>query len=574
MQLQPVLPIDRFNTLQLAVHDACVAATATLALQSDVHFAEQIRVSRPAQNGSPTTVFSLVLDAVWSGLQNYAQQQNVLHSAATRVVPEIMCEIFAYLSFEDRISTSHVCHKWRDASLAFPARLWSTVPDTTRLRDMESLLARTGARGLPVDLMRVYRDGSDQIPSDFGAKIIASHMFHIRTLKLCMGACSFDQVCKLADALHTAAPLVRTFCLLSLPYNANEDRMFLAWQNVFAGNAPLLQHVELHNCWRYLFLFGDFSSIRSIALLGVPFYAGCPAWQALHAFPSLEKLEILGTPYPRRNDEKIVLPDTVTHLAMTVDIGKDLARLDLTVIDIILSVYISVSSLHLDELATPLAATEIEPFLRDPFHPHSMVVTYGTLGHYAWRCKLGFSVLEQEDDTTTRPPKMRTFLDVDQYAFSHPPIWKSTFGGVTALVLYVGSYKDVNWPKMDFAVCGNIKELTIQHLRWDTDNIADPIPGGMTFPGLRILTLLTTSSEATSRGDETRQTFDFDDLAELTRRLSYTAQTLEQLRLRGLDFVPRSGLYDIADDVRFEEGGAEAPDLQQSPARWMYEVDT
>ncbi|KZV98555.1 hypothetical protein EXIGLDRAFT_763404 [Exidia glandulosa HHB12029] len=152
MSLGRLLP-DWEHTLYRAVYGACTEVSKLL---DGDRPADIIRPTNVAQPISMEFEFSLVLDVVWRTFQDYARSETKAHSPASRLPPEILSYIFAYLPFEGRISTSHVSHAWRTVSLDFPATLWASVPSTHNLDIMAPLLDRTAALGLPVDLMILW----------------------------------------------------------------------------------------------------------------------------------------------------------------------------------------------------------------------------------------------------------------------------------------------------------------------------------------------------------------------------------------------------------------------------------
>ncbi|KZV98570.1 hypothetical protein EXIGLDRAFT_746572, partial [Exidia glandulosa HHB12029] len=385
---------------------------------------------------------------------------------------------------------------------------------------MDSLLARTGARGLPVDLEYTYSGKSYRPDSKLDVDVLSNHMVHIRSLKLCIKPCNLNphDAPELPAALRTAAPLLRRFYMVCNPSMMERDRLLLS-QGIFSGQAPLLEHIELQSCDNCLKSFRRFTSIRSVTLTDKYLYSDSPLWKWLLAFPLLETLETSATTYYKRDARKIALPAGIMRLAISVGDEKIISSFNLTRIDDIQRICISaLQTERVNGGSSCVGAREAQRFLPNDFHPHSLVATYDRSGdgYNFWSRKLSFSVQGRPDDSDTTTRKTRSFMNIDCSALSHPPIWKSTFGRVSRLVLYFSDrYNSAHWPTINSAVCENAEELTIQRFRWYTRQLSEPIPGGMTFPRLRTLRLLTTYAGESSTGNATRPTVVFDALTEM-----------------------------------------------------------
>ncbi|KZV98571.1 hypothetical protein EXIGLDRAFT_832126 [Exidia glandulosa HHB12029] len=522
------LPLECNTTLYLSVKLACSAASELLQARATVGSCAadtQRSVGAAAAEDAPLqpTVFSLVLQTVWAALQDYAREQNEAHSLVSRVPPEVLCSIFSYLSLGERISASHVCHSWRNASLAFPANLWSSIPSTSRLNVMGPLLARTAALDIPVDLMGVHLDDYSRAVQI--SDLLKSHMHHIRTLRISIDD-SMLPGGEIAIALETRAPMLEHFFLKNDP-----DFGLLSFQKaIFCGDAPRLRQIELGPyATSWLSYFVRFRSITFISLVHVSTQPSNAVWFALPKFTNLQSLELAtlgGSPGRGR----IRLPFTLNRLRIRVVDAEELSPFDVVRVGTIASVRIA-------PIEGTLPATGVEQFL-----PRDLCTTTAIFSASSFCFRLRQAALD------------RVFLEVNTEALFSVPLWELTFGSVMSLTLYMskdsGTLLELHLPP-----CSNVEHLVLAYASWPTDYPTNELTLiWMTFPRLRTLSLGASSENLPAMSS--------DALTSIIPRLRYTAPKLEVLRLRGIVLRPSSAaLYTVADAVLLEEGYYTVPDL-------------
>ncbi|KZW03108.1 hypothetical protein EXIGLDRAFT_728624 [Exidia glandulosa HHB12029] len=125
------------------------------------------------------------------------------HNAAN-LPPELLCSVFVYLGFVDRITSTHVCHRWRDASLGSRGLLWSTVTSSgLRLGMLEQVFVRSGTTPVDVRLKVGFHNASEV------ATALERHICHCKTLRLTFkpGISDEDEE-DLARSMSVAAPIL------------------------------------------------------------------------------------------------------------------------------------------------------------------------------------------------------------------------------------------------------------------------------------------------------------------------------------------------------------------------------
>ena len=92
---------------------------------------------------------------------------------------ELLCLVFFFAKFRDRLSCTQVCRRWRNVSLAEPRRLWNNVKSYRQQPGAFSgLLARSA--GVPVSVrVFVRKCNAGEVGS-----AIAQHLNHITSLKV------------------------------------------------------------------------------------------------------------------------------------------------------------------------------------------------------------------------------------------------------------------------------------------------------------------------------------------------------------------------------------------------------
>ncbi|KZV81079.1 hypothetical protein EXIGLDRAFT_755819, partial [Exidia glandulosa HHB12029] len=166
---------------------------------------------------------------------------------STNPPPDIFAHVCDYLTLEERITVTHVCHYWRDLAVA-DARLWNHIVqnfhDSTGARE---LLERS--RNTPVHLELTVFDSNAKAVAVY----ITEHLHHVKTLVLRLsdgrsGHPSQDAWTTISYALAYPAPVLETLYInmLRSPYRSMNTEAFCALRPDFlAGDAPELRSVSL-----------------------------------------------------------------------------------------------------------------------------------------------------------------------------------------------------------------------------------------------------------------------------------------------------------------------------------------
>ncbi|KZV97186.1 hypothetical protein EXIGLDRAFT_747215 [Exidia glandulosa HHB12029] len=161
-------------------------------------------------------------------------------NAVGRLPPEILCMVFAQLEISDRITATHVCRSWREASLAAAGQLWATISSS----DPSTLAARLRwCESVPLRLhITVHRHSADDI-----AAILETQWHHIQSLFLHLNDDEVDDeyygtgMNSILDQLSAPAPMLADFVLQD-----DCDRMsYSTWAHLFGAQAPALRRVKL-----------------------------------------------------------------------------------------------------------------------------------------------------------------------------------------------------------------------------------------------------------------------------------------------------------------------------------------
>ncbi|KZV98561.1 hypothetical protein EXIGLDRAFT_763409 [Exidia glandulosa HHB12029] len=507
-----------------AHHTSDLSSAHELALlQAALPVRSAVRTSEPAQHGADIAVETSVCET---------------HSPATRLVPELLCLIFSQpdLSFADRILTSHVCHAWRDASLAFPATLWTRVPPTTRLDTMAPLLDRTAALGLPVDLMGVTLAATRPVRAI--CELLKRHMWHIRTLGLTIIDCTRSQRDDITSAQEVEAPMLR--CL----YWAERHSwgpIPLPTTGFFSGYAPKLERLELSaKTVKYLSSFTAFRSVRHIIVGRVDMYAEDDLWRDLISFPALTNLDFAARPL-RRNaavsfapgvvmvpppPTMITLPHTLVRLRIQVTSMSQLSVLDMDHISSVCVARLAHSTRFMDD------ADGVVGLLVHLSPAHILPV----------RAEMEMILDASSVSFRISGELTRTFLNVDADIIDHPSFWESRFGIVTSLTLYMST--DFQERDAIATPCPNVEHLTVVRVKHLDVKFPDI---GLTFPNLRTLALALVP-------DSSHSLVFTDEITTFIGSLGYEAPKLETLCFHGTSApVHSDAFHGLAEEVRFDE---------------------
>lgn len=169
---------------------------------------------------------------------------------ALQLPAEVLAYIFALLDFDNRLTATHICQKWRASSLAFPADLWSSVRTIGLHRDaFRAQLERS--QGVPLTVaIFCFSKGRGFFKTSLDD--LLTHMRHVRHLAIRL---DFQQGSKrrdpfkgygaaLVDFLRAAnAPILQTL-VLDIGSRRYGDDITLP-QDLFRRSAPLLRTVVL-----------------------------------------------------------------------------------------------------------------------------------------------------------------------------------------------------------------------------------------------------------------------------------------------------------------------------------------
>ncbi|KZW03113.1 hypothetical protein EXIGLDRAFT_759421 [Exidia glandulosa HHB12029] len=200
---------------------------------------------------------------------------------------ELLCLVFFYAKFSDRLCCTRVCRHWRAASLAAPGQLWNKVKSRNQIRGAFSGLLDRSA-GVPA-LVRVHVRNCNA--PEVGAAL-TKHMGHIASLTLDIDE-ELDletSALQLARALTLCAPIIRTLIIFD-GYNAISVGLKIIGAPVFAYGAQYLTTFKLHG---YIAEFMDAPALRAVRhLLYCPYTDG-PGWITLILCSSFSGLETIG----------------------------------------------------------------------------------------------------------------------------------------------------------------------------------------------------------------------------------------------------------------------------------------
>lgn len=190
-------------------------------------------------SGPAPDIWAAVLELAYPTIQNHARLFNASHSSTARLPPELLCAIFKLLPFEDKISTSHVCHAWREVSLRNPRQVWSDIPRTDCARTLSALLQRAGSCPVAIESVSLRNADSDKFRS------LTAHLSHTRSLKLIFYGTPMPWSRNSpSDLLRVAAPMLEDLVLRD---STPGEHILRFDGTVVSHGAPLRGHVELHD---------------------------------------------------------------------------------------------------------------------------------------------------------------------------------------------------------------------------------------------------------------------------------------------------------------------------------------
>lgn len=182
------------------------------------------------------------------------------------------------------VSTSHVCHHWRDVALAYPG-LWSRI-DFTQPRWADEMLKRSLG---PL----VIETNFDYMPPRMLGSVRAAmkHTPRIRKLLISTRKESMEEL--LSSAVSLDATLLESLCLLNSSNieGSNSPEKFNIPGHLFSG-ASRLRHIELSTChidWESPL----FSGLKHLKLHGIdPRPTMSQLIQMLEKMPHLKTLDL------------------------------------------------------------------------------------------------------------------------------------------------------------------------------------------------------------------------------------------------------------------------------------------
>ncbi|KZW03109.1 hypothetical protein EXIGLDRAFT_320587 [Exidia glandulosa HHB12029] len=123
---------------------------------------------------------------------------------------ELLCDIFVYLTFAGRVTSTHVCRRWRAASLDAPGQLWNEVVSSARrLGVLEQVLVRSGTAPVSLTILIMDANAAEVTTA------LVQHLEHCKALRLqIIDAIEDKAAIDIAQAMSTAAPILERFALL------------------------------------------------------------------------------------------------------------------------------------------------------------------------------------------------------------------------------------------------------------------------------------------------------------------------------------------------------------------------
>lgn len=232
------------QALEDAVADLCAELRHNYTLYA-LHFRSQLEgltlvAARSASRGPLPDIWAAVLETAYPIIQAQARLFNASHSSTAQLAPELLCAILELLPFRDKISTSHVCHAWRDLSLSNPRQIWSNIPTCRSPRMLSALLERAASCPVSVEVQSLCDVQDEEFDT------LMAHMSHIRSLHVDFYN-SPDQGWYRnfpADLLRSPAPALEG---LELADYDPEGNGITFNGSTFSGNSPFLRHVALYD---------------------------------------------------------------------------------------------------------------------------------------------------------------------------------------------------------------------------------------------------------------------------------------------------------------------------------------
>ncbi|EJD37706.1 hypothetical protein AURDEDRAFT_173218 [Auricularia subglabra TFB-10046 SS5] len=159
-----------------------------------------------------------------------ARQYNATTSSVNHIPVEVVCNILSWLTFDQRIVASHVCHHWRAIAVDSP-RLWNRLDFRRRNLELAGVLL---SRSKDTPLVLRVRNVAALPRLD----CLRNHISHTQFLDLDTAACDQED---LLASLSTSAPMLRSLRFFRC------SSSFRLPDRLFDLNAPLLHDIAMHH---------------------------------------------------------------------------------------------------------------------------------------------------------------------------------------------------------------------------------------------------------------------------------------------------------------------------------------
>ncbi|KZV85281.1 hypothetical protein EXIGLDRAFT_775708 [Exidia glandulosa HHB12029] len=180
------------------------------------------------------------------------------HNGVTGLPQDVLLAVLRHTEFQSLLHATHVCRRWRETALSFPAALWSDIRSSCRIPG--ALLAQLErAQNAPVSINISTQSPYEHLVAEAMMAIVA-HIHHVKSLSIDITHhdMMIDEDERLPldyYAMHylstvPAAPILKTLSLTLMFFLPDEDD----WSpqpvarlpsNIFGGSAPVLSYVVL-----------------------------------------------------------------------------------------------------------------------------------------------------------------------------------------------------------------------------------------------------------------------------------------------------------------------------------------
>ncbi|KAH7098760.1 hypothetical protein BKA62DRAFT_711740 [Auriculariales sp. MPI-PUGE-AT-0066] len=200
-----------------------------------------------------------------------------LNSVSATLPPELLCEVFQYLEFRQRLQASSTCKYWREVALASPS-LWQHL-ELNESEVVPAFLARS--EPAPIDMI-ITTTGSH---SSVLRASLHEHLWRMRSLEVRMGVSYRPST--ITDVLTTTSPMIESLILdkrFALPISSHALP-----NDLLGGQAPRLRRMLLAGFYPEI----SSASLLTLADLTTLVISGHTEVTHNHAFELLRALQAL-----------------------------------------------------------------------------------------------------------------------------------------------------------------------------------------------------------------------------------------------------------------------------------------